>query len=78
MSRLSDILERRRSWALVNQALRELEPGDVRVFECPPGISIAAFRSHVLTIGNRYHKAEWRVSTRTERNLVHAFLSPRS
>lgn len=77
--RLSDLADARHraDWSAFTKQLKDLEPGDRVCFECPARISVPAFRSTILTVGNRIHAGDWRVSTRTYGRKVHCFLALR-
>jgi len=77
--RLSELAERkqRADWSKVNQQIRALQPGELLKLSCPSSISMASFRSTVLTAGKRIHRNEWGLSTRTEGKKLLCFLAPR-
>lgn len=79
MGRISDLanMRPRANWSPINARLKALQPGEVLNIPCPSGMKMGSFRSTILTNGNRYHRLEWCISTRTEGNILHCFLSPR-
>ena len=80
ISRLSDLtdLGHRADWSKLTDRLQKLDPGAVITETCPTWIAVKSFRSTILTIGNRVHTGDWRLSTRTYGRKIHCFLAPRS
>jgi hypothetical protein len=60
----------------LNAKLRALEPGDRIAIETPAGMTVAAFRSTILTAGRRMSFGDWKLSTRSQGRKIHCFLAP--
>ena len=77
--RLSDLAVQghKADWSALNEKLKAIEPGETLSVTCPKGVAIAKFRSLILTNGRRFHRDGWAISTRTQGNVIHCFLSPR-
>jgi hypothetical protein len=81
VGRLSELAEagHRADWSALNARLKALQPGEVFIVTCPPGMKIPAFRSTLLTNGKRFHKAsDWVFRTRTEGTRIHCYLAPKT
>lgn len=78
--RTSDLadLKMRSDWSELNAKLKVIEPGEVETVMCPLGISLSHLRSTILTNGRRFHKGDWRFTTRTEYRKIHCFLCLRN
>jgi hypothetical protein len=60
----------------LNAKLRALEPGDRIAIETPREMTVAAFRSTILTAGRRMQFGDWKLSTRSQGRKIHCFLVP--
>ncbi len=69
-------MPQRKDWSVTRKKLEALEPGDVVIFTCPPGISMPAFRSTIITMGRRLSFEGLKICTRTRRRDLHCFLGP--
>jgi hypothetical protein len=77
VSELLDIPRQRSDWSGLNSQLKALEPGQQLEVVTPTNLTVPSFRSTILTAGQRIHKGDWRLCTRTEGRKIHCFLAPR-